>query len=292
LKSPNNLKFENIKLNSADNNESALIRRSVNDIFKSLNKERIYTNILLCKASTMNNGIKINLDKVLKNFTEIRNNKNMYNELRSHLDKEVNETLNCLYDSLVQLLDREIYKKLKNLFYDIDWHNYDDAISFRLDLRNLCHELFFLKCELYEILNDERKEYEESNTSTLNEAMMWKNTHKRLSKYQKEMECLHIRRLSIYNSNSGSPQTILFTIAKIFLKDINEFIKLKKFSKEGFQQVQLDMNLIKYFFRDYLIIDVEKILDGFYLEILKNSSSNCLNPDLFDEMVFILFNFS
>jgi hypothetical protein len=47
---------------------------------------------------------------------------------------------------------------------------------------------------------------------------------------------------------------------------------MKKFNKQAFQQVQLDLNLIKYFFRENIIIDVENILDGFFLEIMKNCS--------------------
>lgn len=62
-------------------------------------------------------------------------------------------------------------------------------------------------------------------------------------------------------------------------------IKFKKFSQAGFQQIQLDMNLIKYFFRENLIIDTENILDGFFLEIMKNCSFNTDDPQLFDEFV-------
>jgi hypothetical protein len=62
---------------------------------------------------------------------------------------------------------------------------------------------------------------------------------------------------------------------------------MKKFNKQAFQQVQLDMNLIKYFFRENIIIDVENVLDGFFLEIMKNCSCNATNPESFDESVKI-----
>jgi hypothetical protein len=65
-------------------------------------------------------------------------------------------------------------------------------------------------------------------------------------------------------------------------------IKYKKFSQAGFQQIQLDMNLIKYFFRENIIIDLENILDGFFLEIMKNCSYNTKDPQLFDESVIII----
>ncbi len=60
---------------------------------------------------------------------------------------------------------------------------------------------------------------------------------------------------------------------------------MKKFNKQAFQQVQLDMNLVKYFFRENIIVDVESILDGFFLEIMKNCSHNTLQPESFDESV-------
>lgn len=45
------------------------------------------------------------------------------------------------------------------------------------------------------------------------------------------------------------------------------------------------MNVIKNFFREFLIADVESILDGFFLEIMKNCGFNCANPEPFDETV-------
>lgn len=62
-------------------------------------------------------------------------------------------------------------------------------------------------------------------------------------------------------------------------------MKLRKFNKQGFQQIQLDLNLIKIFFRENLIVDVDNILDGFFLEIMNNASYNTKNPEVFDEQV-------
>ena len=68
---------------------------------------------------------------------------------------------------------------------------------------------------------------------------------------------------------------------------------MKKFNRQGFQQIQIDLNLIKMFFKENLIIDVDNILDGFFLEIMNNVSFNTKNPENFDEEVnyFILFLF-
>jgi hypothetical protein len=66
---------------------------------------------------------------------------------------------------------------------------------------------------------------------------------------------------------------------------VNEYVKLRKFSKGGFQQIQLDLNLIKYFFKEHLIIDVENILDGFFMETVMNTKFNAQDIESFDESV-------
>jgi hypothetical protein len=226
LKSTNTLKFDNLKIEKSNLSleDFSSIRKKINEIFQNVTKERIYTKIILCKIPVMtqnnsnNPGIKIYLDKILKEFPNLKNNKTLYNEVKSLIERETAETLGSLFDSLVQLQDREIYEKLNCLFYSEDWLNYEKAVTFRLPLRNLCYDLFSLKNELYALLDEEKKEFEENNASSLNEALLWNKKQKRLSKYQKEMECLHIRRLSIYSFSNNSPQTIMFTIAKIFLK--------------------------------------------------------------------------
>jgi hypothetical protein len=64
---------------------------------------------------------------------------------------------------------------------------------------------------------------------------------------------------------------------------------MKRFHTAGYQQIQIDLHVIKNFFKDYLIIDVENIIDGFGFEILKNCHFNTSNAESFDESVIILF---
>ena len=59
----------------------------------------------------------------------------------------------------------------------------------------------------------------------LTENFLGKN-HKTISKIKKEMESLAIRKLSIYEQNSSSPQDLLVGLAKILLKVFN-FIYFK-----------------------------------------------------------------
>ena len=120
----------------------------------------------------------------------------------------------------MQIYDNFIFKKLKFLFFDFDLQNFENAITFRLPLRELMIELFHFKKKLLIILEEEAKVYNETKLSTLNEALMSKKQRK-LTKFQKEMECLSIRRLAIFNININDeifPQTLMTVIVKIFLK--------------------------------------------------------------------------
>lgn len=120
------------------------------------------------------------------------------------------------------------------------------------------------------ILNEESKNYKEKNIIN--------DSNKIKSAIQIEMEKLQIRRLSFYNEKIETPQNIIYNIAKILLKSINEFVKLKKFSNFGYQQIQIDVAYIQNFFKkNFIFVDVENILEGFHNEIIKNCAFNTIN---------------
>jgi len=181
--------------------------------------ETIFFFVFILFIKSFENPKALN-DKFLKNFIEIKSSKQMRNELSVYLEKHINYSLFILLESLIQLYDNYIFKKLKNLFFDSDLQKYENAITFRLPLRDLLIELFHFKKKLLIILEEEAKIYNETKLSTLNEALLHKKQRK-LTKFQKEMECLSIRRLEIFNLNMNEeifPQTIMKIIVKIFLK--------------------------------------------------------------------------
>ena len=49
------------------------------------------------------------------------------------------------------------------------------------------------------------------------------------------MEKLQIRRMTIYGEVVNSPQEIIYVLVKIFLKTLNEFIKMKKYILFAYQ---------------------------------------------------------
>jgi len=65
---------------------------------------------------------------------------------------------------------------------------------------------------------------------------------------------------------------------------------MKSFSKNGFQQVQIDVNFIKNFLKEYFIKDDQTILVGFQLEILQNCTNNSSSSEMYDESVNLYLN--
>jgi hypothetical protein len=288
-----NFKFINLHLKHSTSTEEeiCLLKTNINNIFNNTNQlYRIYYKIALYKVQLAN--IKHFVEKILKEFPQIKNNRQLSTELKAIIDKELAETSMYLYDSLILVKDKEYFEVLKRLFFDVDWFGIENVISFRLELRDLLYDVYKFKVELFDLLDEEKKHHNETKSNSINELMMNKKKINKLTKFQKEMECLHIRRLSIYSDENESPQNILSILTKIIFKDINEFIKVKKFNTGGFQQMQIDINLAKYFFRENIIIDTENILDGYFLEIMKNVSFNCSKPESFDDTVNLNLMFS
>lgn len=222
LKSANFSKIMNTSLKSKDLKRDQMdqLRVNIQNLFTSNSKGRIYLKILLCK--TVNNNLKIVVDRCVREFPLIKNNKHHYTDIRNFLDKENAETLNLLFDATLQMMDAHSYPIIKKLFFDENWLNYENAISYRLDLRDLCYELFYFKFELYDLLDEEKKVFEENFSTSYNETFLNKGRMKQ-TKFQKEMLCFNIRRLTIYDKNCDSPQMIMSTLAKIFLK-VRKFI--------------------------------------------------------------------
>lgn len=206
-------------LNEKDSEKSLELKKEYEIIF-------LFFFILFVKS--LENPKALN-EKFLKNFPQIKSNKQMRNNLTSFFENNIKYSLFNLYESIIEIIDCYLFRRLKSLFFDSDWLNYENAITFRLPLRELLIELYHFKRKLLIILEEESKIYNESKLSTLNEALIHKKQRK-LSKFQKEMECLSIRRLAIFNLNINEdifPQTIMNIIVKIFLKVSNYFFDIK-----------------------------------------------------------------
>lgn len=250
----------------------------INQLLSPSTYEKIYFFIFFVKFINNTTTLKRIIDKLFKSFPSFKTNKTASNDLRAFIEKELIETLHYLYDSIIQKADHLILMKIKELFYDIKWNTIDQSpVTFRLPLKNLCYALYQLRLDLMDVLSEEAKVFQEIKMSVISDSLNPNFIKKNKTIVQIEMEKLQIRRLSIYGEHVESPQMIIYIIAKIFLKIMNEFVKLKKFSVFSYQQIQIDLCFIHSFFKENLVVvDVENILDGFNNEIMKNCAFNTI----------------
>ena len=260
--------FNNIKNNINNDN---IISNYKNIILNSIiySKETLFYFIYIIKNLLMNNNLKILIEKYLNNFPQLK--KNNFDEIKNSIEIECSKTLLILFKSIIHFNSKIILPIIKQTFFETDFIKINESpATFRLSLKKLCFFLFQLKIDLMNILNEESKNYKEKNIIN--------DSNKIKSAIQIEMEKLQIRRLSFYNEKIETPQNIIYNIAKILLKSINEFVKLKKFSNFGYQQIQIDVAYIQNFFKkNFIFVDVENILEGFHNEIIKNCAFNTIN---------------
>jgi len=159
-------------------------------------------------------------EKFLKNFPSLKSNKQIRNELKENLEKNNKSALFSLNESLIQIYENYIFKNLKKLFYEADLFNYENVITFRLPIREMLVEMFYFKKKILLIMQEEAKIYNETKLSTVNDALISKKKVN-LTRFEKEMLCLSIRRLGIFNFDKNDeiyPQTIMLVLVKTFLK--------------------------------------------------------------------------
>ena len=214
-------------------------------------------------------------DKFLFEYPNLKKDKKLVAFFNDFINKELMQCYPLLFDSIILLENKKIFDNLKKLFFDVDWLKIDKTpVTFRLELKKYCYQLYQLKLNLNDVLEEESNKFKEKQNKIITDI----NSYKNKSQVQLEMEKLQIRRMTIYGVSVSSPQEIIYILVKIFLKALNEFVKIKKYNLFAYQQIQIDVSFIHSFLKDNLIyIDSENIMDGFLTEILMNAAVNTIN---------------
>ena len=236
--------------------------------------EIIYFFIFFIKKFKEQTNIQSITDKFLLEYPALKKDKKLVAFFIDFIDKELIQCYPLLFDSIILLENKKIFLNLKKLFFDVDWLKVDKTpVTFRLELKKYCYLLYQLKLNLNDILEEESQKFKSKKTKIITD-----NSYKNKSQVQLEMEKLQIRRMTIYGEAVNSPQEIIYVLVKIFLKTLNEFIKMKKYTLFAYQQIQIDANFIHSFLKENLVyIDSENIMDGFLTEILMNANVNTIN---------------
>ena len=248
------------------------------------NYELIYFFIFFIKKckeqiNNMNPIITTNInnmtDKFLFEYPILKKDKKLVAFFNDFINKELTQCYPLFFDAIILLENKKIFDNLKKLFYEPDWLKVDKTpVTFRLELKKYCYQLYQLKLNLNDVLEEESNKFKEAKKTKI----ITDNSYKNKSQVQLEMEKLQIRRMTIYGEVVSSPQEIIYILVKIFLKTLNEFIKLKKYNLFAYQQIQIDVSFIHSFLKENLVYyDSENIMDGFLTEILMNASVNTNN---------------
>ena len=245
------------------------------------NYELIYFFIFFIKKckeqiNNMNPIITTNInnmtDKFLFEYPILKKDKKLVAFFNDFINKELTQCYPLFFDAIILLENKKIFDNLKKLFFEPDWLKVDKTpVTFRLELKKYCYQLYQLKLNLNDVLEEESNKFKEAKKNKI----ITDNSYKNKSQVQLEMEKLQIRRMTIYGEVVSSPQEIIYILVKIFLKTLNEFIKLKKYNLFAYQQIQIDVSFIHSFLKENLVYyDSENIMDGFLTEILMNASVN------------------
>ncbi len=214
-------------------------------------------------------------DKFLFEYPILKKDKKLVAFFNDFINKELTQCYPLFFDAIILLENKKIFDNLKKLFFEPDWLKVDKTpVTFRLELKKYCYQLYQLKLNLNDVLEEESNKFKEAKKTKI----ITDNSYKNKSQVQLEMEKLQIRRMTIYGEVVSSPQEIIYILVKIFLKTLNEFIKLKKYNLFAYQQIQIDVSFIHSFLKENLVYyDSENIMDGFLTEILMNASVNTNN---------------
>ena len=236
--------------------------------------EIIYFYIFFIKKCQDQTNIQNITDKFLMDYPTLKKDKKLVSFFNDFINKELMQCYPLLFDGIILFENKKILYNLKSLFFDVDWLKIDKTpVTFRLELKKYCYQLYQLKLNLNDVLEEESQKFRAKKTKIIAD-----NSYKSKSQVQLEMEKLQIRRMTIYGEVVNSPEEIIYVLVKIFMKTLNEFIKLKKYNLFAYQQIQIDTSFIHAFLKENLVyIDSENIMDGFLTEILMNAAVNTIN---------------
>lgn len=89
----------------------------------------------------------------------IQKNYNKNNEIDKAFRSRFSESFNIILESLLHIEDQVIFSRIKELFFDIDWLNFSEPFTYRIEIKELCVKFLELKIEIENLLEEEKKGY-------------------------------------------------------------------------------------------------------------------------------------
>ncbi|PHT59859.1 hypothetical protein CQW23_02222 [Capsicum baccatum] len=103
------------------------------------------------------------------------------------------------------------------------------------------------------------------------------NTQKARSQLlESHLAKLFKQKMEIFTKVEHTQESVITTIIKLFLKSLQEFVRLQTFNRSGFQQIQLDIQFLKTTLKD--TTEDEAAVDFLLDEVIVAAAERCLDP--------------
>uniref|UniRef100_A0A2N9IR06 Vacuolar protein sorting-associated protein 51 homolog n=1 Tax=Fagus sylvatica TaxID=28930 RepID=A0A2N9IR06_FAGSY len=84
------------------------------------------------------------------------------------------------------------------------------------------------------------------------------------------------QKVEIFTKVEYTQESVVSTIVKLFLKSLQEFVRLQTFNRSGFQQIQLDIQFLRTPLKEN--VEDEAAVDFLLDEVIVGASERCLDP--------------
>ncbi|XP_070012850.1 vacuolar protein sorting-associated protein 51 homolog isoform X3 [Nicotiana sylvestris] len=121
-----------------------------------------------------------------------------------------------------------------------------------------------------------------SNTSSRSnplrdDKLVRSNTQKARSQlFESHLAKLFKQKMEIFTKVEHTQESVVTAIIKLFLKSLQEFVRLQTFNRSGFQQIQLDIHFLKTTLKD--TAEDEAAVDFLLDEVIVAAAERCLDP--------------
>jgi len=151
-----------------------------------------------------------------------------------------------------------------------NWLKFREPRDIRLATEFIIKDFITCSQELVILFGVEKKA---SNATSLQRRPTTKN------RYDQEIERMFESKTTIFGEVEYSRSGVLLSIGRILLKTLSEYIRRETFGKFGYQQIEIDVNFIKYALTEIIGISECAELIGMIEEIIASLNARCIEPE-------------
>lgn len=187
----------------------------------------------------------------------------------------------------INMRTQRISLLLKKRFTTPNWVKHKEPREVHMFVDLFLQELEAVGREVKQILPQglRRHRRNDSNGSTASsrsnplreERLTQSNTQRARSQLlETHLAKLFKQKVEIFTKVEYTQESVVSTIVKLFLKSLQEFVRLQTFNRSGFQQIQLDIQFLRTPLKEN--VEDEAAVDFLLDEVIVGASERCLDP--------------